>query len=438
MNTYIKCFCEKIFKNDLLSSHFMNCVKIKDKFRDLDKKISRAIKKYVDNLDNINKNEYINGLFLLNFFFKRYINLVEEIILKNIKEKDIKSNLGNKEIKNKQVNNINEMIYLNNTININNIKASNNFSGNKQDLDIQIYESNINNNQLSDNLIINQIDLEEEITIIFRFLAGQQEKVKAKLGETFFDVFKRFHSEQCPPNLKNYVCYALYKNKLVDNDKTLFENGIKNGESVLFISIEQNYKEEEEENEEDIKEKKKVYEGWIKQYKRLIKNNLLSSDEEEKNKLNSEIVDFFKKKFHEFGMNIKEHKHILIYCKTNFNWTCKECFSEWSKTEPRLFCSICDYNMCNYCRRIKKYYKIGNIPLSALPSNNKINTLFINYSGHKHRLAYCRTKRSSQNIIEWSCDKCKEKFNEKDWTFYCTKCDYDLCSNCAEKENLIL
>jgi hypothetical protein len=64
MNTYIKCFCEKIFKNDLFSSHFMNCVKIKNKFRDLDKKISRAIKRYVDNLDNINKNEYINGLLL--------------------------------------------------------------------------------------------------------------------------------------------------------------------------------------------------------------------------------------------------------------------------------------------------------------------------------------------------------------------------------------
>ena len=127
----------------------------------------------------------------------------------------------------------------------------------------------------------------------------------------------------------------------------------------------------------------------------------------------------------------------VIYCKTNFNWICKECYSEWSKTEPRLFCSICDYNMCNYCRRIKKYYKVGNIPLSSLPSNKEINTLFINYGGHKHRLVYCRTKRTSYNIVEWVCKRCTEKFDENTWTFYCTLCDYDLCSNCAQNENLI-
>ena len=93
--------------------------------------------------------------------------------------------------------------------------------------------------------------------------------------------------------------------------------------------------------------------------------------------------------------------------------------------------------MCNYCRKIKKYYKIGNIPYSAFPTNNKINNLFIVFSRHEHRLAYCRTKRTSYNILGWFCNNCKEKFNEKTWTFYCTKCDYDLCSNCAQNENLI-
>ena len=92
--------------------------------------------------------------------------------------------------------------------------------------------------------------------------------------------------------------------------------------------------------------------------------------------------------------------------------------------------------MCNYCRKKREYYKIGNIPLSALPSDNKINILFINYSGHEHRLAYCRTKRSAKHF-GWTCDKCGENFNENIWTFYCTKCDYDLCSNCAHIENLI-
>ena len=135
-------------------------------------------------------------------------------------------------------------------------------------------------------------------------------------------------------------------------------------------------------------------------------------------------------------MIIKEHKHKLIYSKTNFDWICNECNSGKSKTESRLFCSICDYNMCNNCRKEKKYYKIVNIPSSALPSNNKNSILFISFSGHKHRLAYYRTKRSTYHK-RWICDECKEKFDNKIWTFYCTKCDYDLCSNCAQYEKLI-
>ena len=31
----------------------------------------------------------------------------------------------------------------------------------------------------------------------------------------------------------------------------------------------------------------------------------------------------------------------------------------------------------------------------------------------------------------------KDDFSNKIWTFYCTNCDYDLCSKCAEKEKLI-
>lgn len=162
---------------------------------------------------------------------------------------------------------------------------------------------------------------------------------------------------------------------------------------------------------------------------------MLSENGEEK-KFNLELTDFLKKKTKELGMKIKEHKHRLIFCKTNLNWTCNECNSEKSKTEPRLFCSICDYNMYNSCRINKQYYQIGNIPSNSLPCNNKMNILFINYSGHEHRLAYCRTKRSSYHS-GWVCNKCEEKFNGKVWTFYCTKCDYDLCSNCAKNESLI-
>ena len=84
MNTYIECFCEKRFnKKQMFSSHFINCLKCRHKFKNIDSKISRAIKKFIDNLDKSNENQYINGLLLLKIFLKKYINLVKEIINKN-------------------------------------------------------------------------------------------------------------------------------------------------------------------------------------------------------------------------------------------------------------------------------------------------------------------------------------------------------------------
>ena len=378
----------------MFSTHFFNCQKVKNKFKDLDNKVSRAIKKYVDNLDNLNKNELINGLIILKIFFKRYVKLLDDIINKNINGKNSKIKSNNNEKKNK---------IENNNINI----STNNF-------------------------FQRQINLKEEITVTFRFLPGPQEKVKAKSGEIFYNVFNRFHLEQCPPYLKHYLCWDYHNGKLIDNNKTLFENGVKNGDSVLFIKIDENYKEDkkediEEENEEDKEEKEKLIELWIEEYERLMRNNFLFTNEENKSGVN----EYLNKKFIEIGIKVKEDEHKLIYCKTNFNWICNECNNEKPKAEPRLFCSICNYNMCNYCRKRKKYYKIGNIPLSASPSNNQINILFIYHFGHEHRLVYCMTKRSPKHS-GWICNKCREKFNPKIWTFYCTNCDYDLCYNCAQ------
>ena len=164
-------------------------------------------------------------------------------------------------------------------------------------------------------------------------------------------------------------------------------------------------------------------------FKLKVKFNLEGKDFEE----------FINKKFGEIGMKTKEHEHKLVFIKTIFDWKCNECNSQKAKSEPRLYCSICDYNMCNNCRKEKKYYKFGNIPINALPSNNRIKNKFIKHNGHEHRLVYCRTKRTQTpgSKGSWICNICKEEHNNKTWTFYCTCCDYDLCTKCAQNENLI-
>ena len=243
----------------------------------------------------------------------------------------------------------------------------------------------------------------------------------------------------------------------------MFENKIKEGDNISFVIQDENYDkykneegeeeeiEEEEENEEDDdseddeEEKEKVFESWAEEYKceMLLKliEKILSEPEGQKPELkldkdSPEFLNFIKNKYHQIGMEIEEHEHKLIYTKTNFDWKCNECKKNKTKSESRLYCSICDYNMCNKCRKEKEYYKLGNIPDKVVPSNKTIKKQFIKTKGHEHRLAYCRTKRTACHG-GWRCDKCRGEYTNKVWTFYCTNCDYDLCCKCAKKENLI-
>ena len=380
MKTYVECFCENKFnEKQMLSSHFFECPKIQGKFKNLDFKISRAIKKFVDSLDKSNERKYINGLLLLKLFLKKYINLVNEIINKNKKENVL----------------------------------TNNF-----------YHDHINLKKEEEK------KEKDEIILTLQISTDHQEKIQANLNELFFDVFQRCKEKFRLKELKYYTFFAHNKDDVVEVNKTLLENKIQNDEYIIFLMNDEYIKDEEqldEENEEEKHEKRKLFEVWTKEYKDKMEKNLNSG---------TGRIEFLMEKFNETGIKIKEHEHILIYCKTNFNWTCSDCSYVDTKLEPRLFCSTCNYNMCNNCRKIKKYYKIGNIPLSALPSDKKIKNYVINYSEHEHRLVYCRTKRTSNNITGWICDKCKGEFNEKKWTFYCTQCDFDLCDNCALKENI--
>ena len=173
----------------------------------------------------------------------------------------------------------------------------------------------------------------------------------------------------------------------------------------------------------------------------LLLSNGEENDDELKEKLkidleNEAFAKFINEKFGILGTQTEEHEHKLIYLKTNSDWKCNICNASKQKKEPRFYCSICDFNMCNECRKGKKYYIIGNIPTNEVPTNKNIHKKFINHKGHEHRLTYCRTKRSSGHSA-WLCNVCRDEHTGKDWTFYCTCCDYDLCDKCAQKENLL-
>lgn len=49
---------------------------------------------------------------------------------------------------------------------------------------------------------------------------------------------------------------------------------------------------------------------------------------------------------------------------------------------------------------------------------------------HFHNLFPCITNR-----LAWRCNICTKTFKQKDVTYYCTFCDYDMCKDCKESGN---
>ena len=452
---------------------------------------------FMNNLNNFVNNNANNNNIRMNNFFVNNNNMNNNIGASNMSPMNSMNNMNpmnsmnNMNPMNMSINNINQMNNMNNMNpmnmsinNMNNMNMQNNQNQIFDELNTRFMGLNLNqqnsiNNaftQMSSstqsdfsNSSVNtnantQIDLNEEITMNFKFKNGQMMQIKGRADEKFHDVFKRFRENECPDGLKNYMCRAVHNSEVIDNKKTLYENNIKNGDVVCFFFEDENlnnYKHEnngeenddnsdnesisdesEDDEEEDEDEKKLVYNSWIEEYKYKLMMKLiidiLNTDTNENLKIDfnsRDFLNFLNEKYKELGRKIDEHEHKVIYTKTNYDWKCKECNQKYSKTKSRFYCSICDYNMCNNCRKNKKYYIIGCIPTDAEPSNNKIKKQFIKHKGHEHRLTYCRTKRTASHG-GWICNKCKDEFTNKVWTFYCTCCDYDLCTACAQKEKL--
>lgn len=131
-----------------------------------------------------------------------------------------------------------------------------------------------------------------------------------------------------------------------------------------------------------------------------------------------------------WGIKIDKHEHTLIYLINNRNWTCKICDNSFNSNIAKFYCSICNYNLCKNCK-------------DELNNENKNTNLNLNYRSytddklvdtkyHNHSLIYCNTSRN-ETQTSWNCNVCKVKFGPQTWSFYCTKCDFDVCDNCYKK-----
>ena len=278
------------------------------------------------------------------------------------------------------------------------------------------------NNNLVDN--INNSQSNNEIKLRFAFTTGETFFIDCKNEEKLSDIINRFKEIN---NIKEPMNIAITNgDKIKDKEKKLNELGIENNQLILFISQIKN-------NEKEIIEKKKQFhltedekiqlKKWLKEYK---ENKIINKEKD--------IDSFFKytkQKEKISSIDVKEHPHKLVYCISILNWKCSLCDINYTKEKAKYYCCICDFNMCDKCHTKGEYIKKKIFPEGITPSNIDIKNPILKYNNHEHPLIYCRSSRSVIRYNTWICDICDCKYKNDIWSFYCTQCDYDLCTKCA-------
>ena len=122
-----------------------------------------------------------------------------------------------------------------------------------------------------------------------------------------------------------------------------------------------------------------------------------------------------------------KHKHGLVLSYTNRNWKCDICKIAYSNDESTYYCSLCDFDICNCCIGIIKKY-----PLKQF-YHEQTHLKIFKLPLHAHNLIYCRTSRHYNNLSGWICNICRKEYSNIIWSFYCTYCDFDICLRCAKK-----
>ena len=152
-NDNIKCICDNIFEMNNFKKHFRKCPKFLKKFENFDYKMQFLLKSTVTK-------EVIH---LVRFLLKRYIHLIDNIILKNNQNfenkqkdvieseiKDVENNINEKEKKLKDNNNKNYDFMKNNNI----FKSLSEIENNNYDFN---QEDSLKKNKKNKNMILKKI-----------------------------------------------------------------------------------------------------------------------------------------------------------------------------------------------------------------------------------------------------------------------------------------
>ena len=141
---------------------------------------------------------------------------------------------------------------------------------------------------------------------------------------------------------------------------------------------------------------------------------------------------------------ILDHPHPLFSCLTpqranysNF-WTCKKCQCNYAYTVPSLYCTLCDFDICQKCLmgyplyQIELYdykndaYNFNNVMINQQDPNLRLNL-------HNHPLKIIQIPDYNSKKFGINCLNCNSKINKinsNDAFFYCSLCNFYICTIC--------
>jgi hypothetical protein len=140
---------------------------------------------------------------------------------------------------------------------------------------------------------------------------------------------------------------------------------------------------------------------------------------------------------------LDEHPHPLYSCfniqkkKYSQYWTCGNCGNNYGFDIPSFICTHCDYSFCQNCLMQYPLYKIRLYDYSQKENFQvEINQNNFNFRGdlHSHYLSLIQMEDynySNKNSVI-HCRKCKGNVKVTEAFYYCSLCNYYICTKCFD------
>ena len=135
-------------------------------------------------------------------------------------------------------------------------------------------------------------------------------------------------------------------------------------------------------------------------------------------------ISSFKRKF-------PSHRHPLILCKTKRSfifentWICNYCSQIYPMSTESYYCTLCDYDLCISCSHKDNLDNNNNLEDSILDINGAYWQF--KFEEHSHPLTFTSYNKNNEKI---KCEFCMEEFEDNNFIFFCSVCDYNICLKC--------